>query len=267
MQQSAAQPKRKRPLTLRDRIKKVGNWPGKAATARLETWMGRGSLVGDTPIIDGHNFPWVAELEANWATIRRELQAVLPATAELPTMQYISKTQRKIIKNDGWKTYFFHAYGERAEENCRRCPETARCLDAIPDLEVAFFSILAPGSHIAAHRGVYKGLLRAHLGLVVPEPSAGVRMAVGDRMVHWREGECVVFDDTYRHEVWNETDGVRVVLLIDVHRPLPPGLRRLNRAILRAARHMPFVTEPVKQHRAWEKTFYGNTPGERSNRT
>ena len=82
-------------------------------------------------------------------------------------------------------------------------------------------------------------------------------MSVGDAMVHWREGELVLFDDTYRHEVWNETEGVRVVLLIDVHRPLPPRLNALNNTILRFARHMPFVTEPIKAHRAWEKEFYG----------
>lgn len=257
MQQTVAPLKPKPSPTLRDRIKKAVNWPSKAAIAKLETWMGRGSLVGDTPIVDGTHFPWVAELERNWQTIRQELEGVLPATGQLPTMQYISKTQRKIIKNDGWKTYFFRAYGSRADENCRRCPQTARLLDAIPDLEVAFFSILAPGAHIAAHRGVYKGLLRAHLGLIVPEPSEAIRMSVGDAMIHWREGECVVFDDTYRHEVWNETNGVRVVLLIDVHRPLPRRLDRLNRAILRVARMMPFVTEPVKKHRAWEKEFYG----------
>ncbi|MCF3932647.1 aspartyl/asparaginyl beta-hydroxylase domain-containing protein [Acuticoccus sp. M5D2P5] len=227
-------------------------------TVKLEHMMGKGSLVGDTAVLDKTEFPWVAELEKNWATIRRELEEVLPVSGQLPTMQYISKTQRKIIKTDGWKTYFFRAYGLRADENCNRCPETARLVDAIPNCEVAFFSILAPGSHISAHRGVYKGLVRSHLALVVPEPSENVRMAVGDEMIYWREGECVVFDDTYRHEVWNDTDGVRVVLLIDVHRPLPPGLRRLNETILKIARYMPFVTEPVKQHRAWEKEFYGS---------
>ncbi|WP_108661105.1 aspartyl/asparaginyl beta-hydroxylase domain-containing protein [Acuticoccus kandeliae] len=256
MQRTVAPAKPKRPLTLRDRFKKAVNWPGKAATVKLEEVMGRGSLVGDKPIHDSKDFPWVAELEKNWQTIRRELESVLPQTGDLPTMQYISKTQRKIIKTDGWKTYFFQAYGLRADNNCARCPETAKLVDAIPNCEIAFFSILAPGSHISAHRGVYKGLIRAHLALIVPEPSEKVRMSVGDEMVHWKEGQCVVFDDTYRHEVWNDTDGVRVVLLIDVHRPLPTGLRKLNEAILRVAKHMPFVTEPVKKHREWEKDFY-----------
>lgn len=243
--------------TLRARLKAIGNWPGKAGMRALESTMGKNSLVGDTPIVPRGTFPWVETLEADWQTIRRELEGVLAERDEMPTMQYISKTQKKIIKTDGWKTFFFVAYGERAEENCRRCPETAKLLDQIPNLELAFFSILAPGSHIRAHRGVFKGLLRGHLGLIVPEPSEKVRMSVGDAMVYWREGECVVFDDTYRHEIWNETDGTRVVLLFDVHRPLPPFLDAFNRTLLRVARVMPFVREPVRQHRAWEKEYYG----------
>ena len=63
--------------------------------------------------------------------------------------------------------------------NRERCPETAKLIDAIPDCEVAFFSVLEPGAHLTAHRGAYKGLIRAHLGLVVPEPNAKVRMQVG----------------------------------------------------------------------------------------
>ncbi|MEM9221966.1 MAG: aspartyl/asparaginyl beta-hydroxylase domain-containing protein [Pseudomonadota bacterium] len=249
---------RKKP-TLKSRVKKIGNWPGKAATAKIEQVMGKNSLVGDAPVHDNADFPWAKMLEDNWEIIRRELEGVIAGRDEMPTMQYISKTQRKIIKTDGWKTYFFTAYGERADENCRRCPETTKLLDKIPNLELAFFSILAPGSHIRAHRGVFKGLIRAHLGLIVPEPSEKVRMSVGDKMVYWREGACTVFDDTYMHEIWNETDGTRVVLLLDVHRPLPPALNAFNRTLLRIARMMPFVREPVRQHRAWEKDFYGKS--------
>ena len=250
---AASAPKRK---TIGKRLKAAVNWPSKAAVRKLEDVMGRGSLVGDKPVFDKADFPWVADLEAAAPAIREELGRVLAMRDGLPTMQYISKTQKKIIKTDGWRTYFFTAFGERAERNCAECPKTAAALDRIPDLEAAFFSILAPGSHIRAHRGVYKGLVRAHLGLIVPEPAEKCRMTVGDELIVWQEDECVVFDDTYRHEVWNDTDGVRVVLLIDVHRPLPPRLDRLNKTLLRIARRMPFVREPVRQHRAWEKEFY-----------
>ena len=254
---NAAVGKPRKPKTLKDRIKTIVNWPGKAGTRKIEEVMGKNSLIGDVPVFPRGTFDFVPMLEANWETIRRELEGVIAERDNMPTMQYISKTQKKIIKTEGWKTYFFNAYGERAEENCRRCPETAKIIEQIPNLELAFFSILAPGSHIRAHRGVFKGLVRGHLGLIVPEPSDKVRMSVGPEMVYWREGECVMFDDTYTHEIWNDTDATRVVLLFDVRRPLPPALDAFNRALLRVARYMPFVREPVRQHRAWEAEFYG----------
>ncbi len=68
-------------------------------------------------------------------------------------------------------------------------------------------------------------------------------------MVHWEEGRCVLFDDTYRHEVWNDTNGVRVVLLIDVPRPFPQPLAWVNKAVLCVVRLTPFVTDAVKLER------------------
>jgi len=237
---------------IRKKIARTSRLPFEA----LERWFGRQSLIGDPEVFDKAVFPWTASLEADWQTIRRELDAVLAERERLPNLQDISPTQMSLTRDDGWKTFIFQAYGYVSEDNCRRCPETARLLAAIPDLEVAFFSILSPGKHIPAHKGVYKGLVRTHLGLIVPEPNERVRMQVGQSMVHWREGECVVFDDTYRHEVWNETDGWRVVLLIDVHRPFPPAVARLNRALLRLVRLTPFLSESKQKHKAWEKGFY-----------
>lgn len=83
-------------------------------------------------------------------------------------------------------------------------------------------------------------------------------MQIGQRMVHWEEGRCVLFDDTYRHEVWNNTSGIRVVLLIDVPRPFPPWLAWVNKLVLLGARRSPFVRDAVGKLRAWEKDYYGS---------
>ena len=48
----------------------------------------------------------------------------------------------------------------------------------------------------------------------------------------WREGRSLGFDDTFDHEVWNETTGVRVVLFVDFQRPLPRPIRWLNNGML-----------------------------------
>lgn len=224
----------------------------------VEGWLARKSLVETSEIISSAPFPWVVDLEANWAAIRRELDAVMARRATIADMRDLSPVEYSQAKM--WKVFVFCAYGIRSAENCRRCPETVRLLDKIPDLELACFSILEPGAHLAAHRGAYKGLIRAHLGLIVPEPRELVRMAVGQTTIHWEEGKCIVFDDTYRHEVWNDTTSVRVVLLIDVPRPFPPWLAAVNKAALRMTRVTPFAKAATRRFRAWEKAYYGAGP-------
>jgi aspartyl/asparaginyl beta-hydroxylase (cupin superfamily) len=103
-------------------------------------------------------------------------------------------------------------------------------LKQIPDVLQAFFSIMSPGKHVPAHRGVSLGFLRYHMAFVVPERNPPT-MRVGDRFITWRERECFVFDDTLEHEIVNTSDGVRVVLIIDVMRPLPWHLALMNRLV------------------------------------
>jgi aspartyl/asparaginyl beta-hydroxylase (cupin superfamily) len=235
--------------------KSISRWGDRRRDA-LEAWLGSKSLVESSEVISNSHLPWVADLEANWATIRRELEGVLQTRAQMPSLQQLSPLQNTITRDDVWKVFIFRAYGMRSDANCDACPETARLIDAIPDCEVAFFSVLEPGAHLSAHRGAYKGLIRTHLGLVVPEPREKVRMQVGGETIVWEEGRAVTFDDTYRHEVWNDTDGVRVVLLIDVPRPFPPVLARVNKTLLSLARVTPFVTKSLERFRAWEKTYH-----------
>ncbi|MBT8469816.1 MAG: aspartyl/asparaginyl beta-hydroxylase domain-containing protein, partial [Deltaproteobacteria bacterium] len=128
--------------------------------------------------------------------------------------------------------YLLFAMGQKAEGNCGRCPETTRVLESIPGMTTAFFSILAPGKHIPPDRGIFKGFVRCHLGLLVPERRADCYMRVADVNLHWEPGKCMVFDDTYDHEVHNDTDERRVVLLIDVVRPIRYPARLLTRGLM-----------------------------------
>jgi len=247
-----------------DKVRGVIHRFGHRRAQAVRDWLGRKSAVGNGEIIASDAFPWVAELEANWRVIRRELDAVMAMRADLPPIQDLSPIQYGINSDKTWKVFGLTAYGRAAPQNCARCPDTARLLQSIPDLEVAFFSVLEPGAHISAHSGIYKGMIRAHLGLIVPEPREQVRMRVGGEMVFWEEGRCVVFDDTYRHEVWNDTDGVRVVLLIDVPRPFPPVMAAINKAILAIARASPVAGAVHRRQRAWEEAFYGARQGQAS---
>ncbi|MEO1323589.1 MAG: aspartyl/asparaginyl beta-hydroxylase domain-containing protein, partial [Pseudomonadota bacterium] len=109
-----------------------------------------------------------------------------------------------------------------------------------------------PGYHIPAHKGVTKGILRAHIGLIVPDDADKCRIRVHNDIVVWQPGELFVFDDTYEHEVWNETDQERVILLFDFDRPMKLGGRILNWLLLSAMKMTAFYRDPKKNLEASE---------------
>lgn len=221
----------------------------------LERMVVRFSPHGNATFFDPSEFPWAATLEANWQTIRRELDAVLEHRDQLPNFQDISKDQVSITRDDNWKTYFLYGYGYKSEGNAARCPETTRLVEQVPGMLTAFFSILSPGKHIPAHRGPYKGVLRYHLGLLVPEPRDRCRIRVGQDIRHWEEGKGLLFDDTHDHEVWNDTDGTRVVLFMDVVRPLRFPVSWLNRLIIALIKYSPIVQKARRNEEKWEMSF------------
>lgn len=226
---------------------------GRKILLQVHKAIGRASLVGNTPFFSKACFPWAKELENNWHVIREELDRVLHHRDDLPNFQDISPDQKHLSKGDKWKTFFFFAYGLEAPANAARCPRTMALLKAIPGAQTAFFSILSPRMHIPAHCGPYKGVIRCHLGLVVPKPERDCRLRVADTIAHWKEGKTLFFDDTFEHEVWNETDGVRVVLFMDVLRPLRFPMSAINRFVIKAIAASPFVTDAKKNHDAWEQ--------------
>ena len=220
---------------------------------QLERFIRHNSLVDDTPVLDPAVFDWIPALEADWRTIRSELDAVMQKPEQVPNFQDISRDQVNITRDDRWKTFFMYGYGYRMDRNCERCPETARLVESIPGMYTAFFSILSPGKHIPLHRGPYKGLLRCHLGLIVPQPEEQCWIEVGGVTRNWQEGKCLVFDDTYKHQVQNNTDGVRVVLFLDILRPMNRIGEVVNKTILQLIRWSPFIRDAVRNHKAWER--------------
>jgi ornithine lipid ester-linked acyl 2-hydroxylase len=141
-------------------------------------------------------FPFTADLETHWETIRDELSHL----------------------RQGWDIFGLYAFGVKVSHNCHLCPETTKLVERIPNLMTAGFSALASGTHIAPHNGHPDGVLRCHLGLIVPQ-DCGIR--VGEEIQVWQEGKCLVFNDTVEHEAWNKGDRTRVVLLLDFK--APPG--------------------------------------------
>lgn len=243
------------PKTLRVRAVDVANRVGEKFVRWLDRYYGRNSLVGDHAFFDPEAFPWVAEVEGRAAAVRAELDDVLADLEHLPNFQDISTDQYSLTQDDRWKTYFFAGYGFEVEEHLRRCPETAAALRAIPGMTTAMFSILAPGKRIPPHVGPYKGVLRYHLALRVPEPTSASGITVRGETRHWTEGTSLIFDDVWEHEAWNGTDEVRVVLFVDFVRPMRRTARIVNAVVLKVIAYSPFVQDGKARHRAWEQRF------------
>ena len=236
----------------RKRVKRVVKW----TLRRLNGFFGSHSRVGDPAVFDPRTFAFASALESRWRAIRDECRALLEAEARLPPVQAISPDNKRLGESGLWRVFLFYGFGYRSQRNCLECPQTAAALAAIPGLQNAWFSILEPGCRIPLHRGVSKGLVRAHLGLMVPRDSERCFMAIEDRRIHWQEGHCVVFDDMREHWVRNDSDETRVVLLVDVLRPLGWAAALLHRGLLVAGRRTAYVQDACRRQQAWEEQFY-----------
>lgn len=233
-------------------------WPVRLGK-RLRPWfnarIARDSLVPNAPVLDSELFTWTLGLETAWPLIREEAEALLLRRDEIPPLHEISPDHARIAGDGQWRSFFLYGYGYRVDANCDRAPRTAALLTGVPGLNSAFFSILGPGARIPRHRGVTKGILTCHLGLMVPTAQGQCRMRVDDCVVEWREGRCLVFDDSQMHEVWNETDQTRVVLLIQFERPTRGLGRWMARLFLAAVRRTAFIQEARRNLSAWESAI------------
>jgi aspartyl/asparaginyl beta-hydroxylase (cupin superfamily) len=214
------------------------------------------SNVGNPPIYDNQVFPWTKTIERDWRAIRTELDRVLIRQDELPGFHELSSDVANISKDRGWKTFLLCGYGFRSQANIDQCPETWRICQGIPGLTTAMFSILEPGKHLPPHRGPYNGVLRLHVGLIVPEPRDQLGIRVENETYRWKEGEAVIFDDAYEHEAWNKTPHTRVVLFVDFIKPLRFPANLLNWLLLHLAIFTPFIREGMDNQKTWEKRFY-----------
>lgn len=174
----------------------------------------------------------MASVEEEWKTIRGELDELMRRSDEILSFQDYSPIQSAITNDDRWKTFFLYRFGHVEKENLAHCPEAVRILKKIPGMNTAMFSILAPGKYIPPHRGAYKCVFRYHLGLLVPKPEHSCRIRVENDIRHWQEGKSQTFDDSHEHEVWNDSDGYRVVLFVNFIRPTVFPLSLFNRLLI-----------------------------------
>jgi beta-hydroxylase len=197
-------------------------------------------------------FPWIKALESRYPQIKSELDFLLK-NKSVPDFTKVSEEQKRLVPENKWKMFIFAVYGKYIEQNCRLCPITSSTVRRIPGIRGAMFSILEPATHLSRHRGPYKGVLRCHLALIVPQDEKSCAIDVNGETRHWREGETMVFDDSFEHEAWNNSGQVRVVLFIDFERPLPVWLIPMNRFMLWLISISPVVRNILANLERYEK--------------
>lgn len=160
------------------------------------------------------DYAWTGILEKAFPEIKKEALSIFSKNlmSEHP--------QNEDLANEGtWKTFFFYKNGIKYPDNMALCPYTSNVIDSIPGTSRAgrvYFSAMTQGTHVKAHCGPHNFKLRCHLGLVT-SPKAVIR--VGEETRYWEDGRCIVFDDSFEHEVWNKSHLTRIVLILDVWNP------------------------------------------------
>lgn len=203
--------------------------------ASLNAYLARHAGADRPPFYDvATHFPHLLELDHNFPVIRDELDNALRVRRRLPRYEEVDPRQTLSAGEEGhqWKVFPFYLMGFKPEANRALCPRTSALIDRVPDLFQAMFSILEPRKSVPPHHGPYLGYLRYHLGLKIPAHNPP-RIRVKDVDYTWQEGKGVVLDDSWEHEVFNESDEIRVVLIVDFLRPLPRVPATVNRVVCR----------------------------------
>lgn len=195
-------------------------------------------LAGPPVLDETACFPNAARFVASWQSIRDEALTVARDLEAVPRFHDIMPEQAPLSAQDNrdWRIFVLKAYGMEVAPNMARCPTLSSLLQEAPEVLSASLSCLAPRKHVPRHRGPFRGVLRFHLGLSMPRGRDGRPAAVltiGDREHRIADGECLLWDDTYPHEVLNESDEVRIALLLDVWRPgMPADMELFSRLVV-----------------------------------
>jgi beta-hydroxylase len=188
------------------------------------------SAVPNRPFVDVAAFPELAPLRENWRAIRDEGLALLEDGYIRAPAKHNDIGFHSFFRG-GYTRFYLKWYDEPPPSAKALCPKTVALVTGIPSVSAAMFAVLPPGATLGAHRDPYAGSLRYHLGLVTPNAET-CRILVDGTPYHWRDGEDVVFDETYIHSAENRSAVSRLILFCDIERPLAPRpVAWLNRAV------------------------------------
>lgn len=155
-------------------------------------------------------------LEDNWETIRDEALALysdgkITAKNDLPASSF--------YREGRWTSFYLKVYDNDLPSARNLAPKTCALIEQVPHMDLALFAVLMPGKELGAHHDPFAFSLRYSLGLSTPN-NEGCGLMVNGEHYTWKDGEGVLFDETYLHAAYNRCDQPRIILMTDVQRPL-----------------------------------------------
>ena len=174
------------------------------------------SKVPIQPFTDIKHFSDLQILEDNWEVIRDEAMALynsghIDVGEDLPASGF--------YKNGRWKSFYLKSYNNEIPSAYELAPKTMALIDQVPSMRMALFAALMPGKDLKKHHDPFAFTLRYSLGLSTPN-SEDCCLVVDGNDLPWHDGKSYIFDETYMHSTYNNSDKMRIILMTDVDRPL-----------------------------------------------
>jgi beta-hydroxylase len=211
------------------------------------------SAVPNRPILQQESLPELTLLRDNWQVIREEALALF-ARGQIKAADKYNDWGFNSFFRTGWKRFYLKWYDQALPSALANCPKTVELVNAIPSIKGAMFANLPSGGRLVQHRDPYAGSLRYHLGLVVPTTPGECRIFIDGLEHSWREGEDLLFDETYLHYAENTTTEDRLILFCDVERPLhTQAMTAVNRWVSRNV-----INESATQNEEGERVGWLN---------
>lgn len=175
------------------------------------------------PIMKLSDFKELEGIQQNWQLIRDEVQALydkgyFTQTNKPGSGAYFDIGFRTFYKY-GWSKFYLKWYGYTHKSAQDLCPNTVKLLSQFKTVNGAMFSLLPPGSQLTRHLDPVACSLRYHLGLITPNDDKCF-INIDGQGYSWRDGDALLFDETYIHYAKNDTDKLRLILMCDVDRPM-----------------------------------------------
>ncbi len=187
----------------------------------------------DPSVLNVSDFPWTQDFKDNWKTIRDEYIAY-SSQYQIPKYSQLNQVVSTCDSENKWQALFLRTFNQDTEL-VKFFPETMKLINSCP-CTLAFFSVLPPKTRLSPHVGVYKGVIRYHLGLIVPKESDKCFLNIDGHVLNWHEGKDLMFDDMFVHSAENNSDETRVVLFLDIQRDFHNPILAQDQMILQSVR-------------------------------